>query len=316
VTSTMSSVAATSGPTAATTTVAAPSPKSSPFASPPNPAHPGQANSSGDARPFTVKGIPQGCHDSVKIATKIHLTDEIRRVQAEKATELNICHCDESYISRLLQIADFCARAIINHPRAVMMDAVHDIKRFDEPNKSNLRHKIIQSLIDGPYMTPLKNATDTVQDKTGATPDIANLPMKIKETIGNHATILNNMIEESGFFEDAFSIERIKNLFNFHIQPQVKLLIKILFQQEMDVPVDQNHFLLQPSTDSNAHDISVIKEDILLLKNERCERQVTEEKLIHAIADLKNDAIAVEFEREEKKIRVDAGDRDLWNKSN
>ena len=88
----------------------------------------------------------------------------------------------------------------------------------------------------------------------------------------------------------------------------MKLLIQILFQQEMDVPADQNQFLLQPSTDSNAHDISVIKEDILLLKNERCERQVTEEKLIHAIADLKNDAIAVEFEREEKKIRVDAGD--------
>ena len=47
-------------------------------------------------------------------------------------------------------------------------------------------------------MTPLKNATDTVQDKTGATPDIANLPNKIKETVGNHAMILNNMIEDSG----------------------------------------------------------------------------------------------------------------------
>jgi hypothetical protein len=128
----------------------------------------------------------------------------------EKGTKLNTLHSDESYISRLLKIADFCARAITNHPRAVMMDA-----------KSNLRQQIIESLIEDPYMTPLKNATDTVQDETGATPDIANLPNRILEAVGNHAMIMNNMIEDSCFFQDAFSIEKIENLFNFHIHHQV-----------------------------------------------------------------------------------------------
>ena len=42
-----------------------------------------------------------------------------------------------------------------------------------------------------------------------------------------------------------------------------------------------------------------MKEDILCLQKERAERQVTEDKLETAIAELKHDAISMDFDCEE-----------------
>ena len=53
-----------------------------------------------------------------------------------------------------------------------------------------------------------------------------------------------------------------------------------------------------------------MKEDIVCLKKEKAERQVAEDKLVSAISELKHDAISMDFNREEEKIRVDAGDKE------
>ena len=52
------------------------------------------------------------------------------------------------------------------------------------------------------------------------------------------------------------------------------------------------------------------------MKKERVERQVAEDKLVTAISELKHDAISMDFDREKKKIWVDAGDKEAWGRSN
>ena len=52
------------------------------------------------------------------------------------------------------------------------------------------------------------------------------------------------------------------------------------------------------------------------MKKERVERQVAEDKLVTAISELKHDAISMDFDCEEKKIRVDTGDKESWGRSN
>ena len=81
------------------------------------------------------------------------------------------------------------------------------------------------------------------------------------------------------------------------VQPQVKHIIKIAFLQVMHVAEVQDHYLLQPTTDSNAQNITEMKEDISLLKQDRAERKATEEKLINEIVKLKNETTSAEFER-------------------
>ena len=143
------------------------------------------------------------------------------------------------------------------------------------------------SLTDGPYMTPLRKITETVMDKTVVTLDISYLPKRIKEEMGHHILIILNQVSDSGFFEDAWSTERIKSLFSFHLQPQVKQIIKKLFQRVMKAEEDPNQYLLQPTPESNFHELDIMKEDILCLKKERAERQVAEEKLVTAISETK-----------------------------
>ena len=82
------------------------------------------------------------------------------------------------------------------------------------------------SLTEGPYLIPLRNVTETVMDKTGVTPDITNLPQKIKDEMGHNILTITNLITDSGFFEDAYSTEKIKSLFTYHLQPVVKKIIK------------------------------------------------------------------------------------------
>ena len=107
---------------------------------------------------------------------------DIQKIQYERTYELNQHHTDGSYIHRLLQTTDFCSRVVLNQVKEVMMDSVHDIKRFDEPALSQLRQKINMSISEGSYLTLLRNVTETVMDKTGVAPDITNLPQKIKDT--------------------------------------------------------------------------------------------------------------------------------------
>ena len=89
-------------------------------------------------------------------------------------------------------------------------------------------------------------------DKTGVTPDITNLPQKIKDKMGHNVIPITNLISELGFFEDAYSTEKIKSLFSFHIQPMVRMLIKNLFLRTMSMEEDQNQYLLQSTADSNS----------------------------------------------------------------
>ena len=137
-----------------------------------NSAPPNPESTRNDAKPFTVKGVPPGCHDSVKIIAKFSITEEIRKINEEKAAEIVETSNDECYLNRLLQTTDFCARAVAIHPRDVMIDAVHETKRFDEQRKCALKTKITSSLFDGTYINTIKNVIDTVQGKTGSSPDI------------------------------------------------------------------------------------------------------------------------------------------------
>ena len=114
------------------------------------------------------------------------LMGEIQKLQDERTSDHNQHHTDESYIHRLLQTTDFCSRVVLNQVKEVMMDSVHNIKRFEEPALSQLRQKINMSISEGSYLTPLRNVTETVMDKTGVTPDITNLPQKIKDEMGHN----------------------------------------------------------------------------------------------------------------------------------
>ena len=84
----------------------------------------------------------------VKITAKFSITEEIRKINEEKAAEIIEISNDECYLNRLLQTTDFCARAVAIHPRDVMIDAVHDAKRFDEQRKCILKTKIPSSLFN------------------------------------------------------------------------------------------------------------------------------------------------------------------------
>ena len=42
------------------------------------------------------------------------------------------------------------------------------------------------SITEGSYLTPLRNVTETVMNKTRATPDITNLPQKIMDKISHN----------------------------------------------------------------------------------------------------------------------------------
>ena len=76
---------------------------------------------------------------------------------------------------------------------------------------------------------------------------MADLPDKIRKAVGESSLLFLNVISDSGFFEDAFSVEMIKSLFTFHVQPQVKLIIKIGFLQAMHMELDQDHYLSMPN---------------------------------------------------------------------
>ena len=107
------------------------------------------------------------------------------------------------------------------------------------------------------------------------------------DEMGHNVIPITNLISESGFFEDAYSTEKIKSLFSFNLQPLVRMLIKNLFLRIMNMEEDHNQYLLQPTADSKSHEIGLMKEDILCMKKERAERQLMEEKLVTAISELK-----------------------------
>ena len=157
-------------------------------------------------------------------------------------------------------------------------------KGSSKPALGQLRQKIIISLTEGPYLTPHRNVM--------------------------------NLITDSGFFEDAYSTEKIKSLFTFHLQPKAKKTIKMLFQREMKVEEDPNHYLIQPTLNSNSNEINIMKEDILCLKKERAEQQVTEDKLVTAIAELKHDSISMDFDEKRVMEEVQPRKKDGDDKGN
>ena len=55
----------------------------------------------------------------------------------------------------------------------------------------------------------------------------------------------------------------------------------------MNAEEDPNHYLLQPTPESNFHELAKMKEDLLGLKKERVKRQLAEEKLVTAISETK-----------------------------
>ena len=119
------------------------------------------------------------------------------KLQDEGTSDLNTHHYQESYLHRLLQIVDYCAMFVLNQIKVTMMGAVHNAKRFEEPALNQLRQKIIHSLTEDPYMSPLANITKTVMDKTGETPDIMNLSQLIKEEMNHQVLIVLNTITDA-----------------------------------------------------------------------------------------------------------------------
>ena len=51
-------------------------------------------------------------------------------------------------------------------------------------------------------------------DKNGVTPDITNLPQKMKDEMGHNILTITNLIADSGFFEGTYSTEKIKSLYS------------------------------------------------------------------------------------------------------
>jgi hypothetical protein len=77
------------------------------------------------------------------------------------------------------------------------------------------------------------------------------------------------------------------------LEPQVKQIIKKLFQRVINSEEDPNHYLLQPTPESNVYKLALIKEHLLCLKKEKAEREVAKEKLVTAISVLKQDAVSI-----------------------
>ena len=69
----------------------------------------------------------------------------------------------------------------------------------------------------------------------------------------------------------------------------------------MGMEPEKGSYQLQPSPDANALEISIIKKDILSLKQEREERRAMEEKLVDTIAGLKQEATAAELKEKRKR---------------
>jgi hypothetical protein len=171
------------------------------------------------------------------------------------------------------------------------------------------------AICNGPYMSQLKNVMKTVTDQAGATPELDRMEDKIKHTMQENINLFTDAITASAYWSDVYTEDMVENLFSFHILPITRKLIKNLFLQTMGMEPEKGPYLLQPSPDANSLEISIIKKDILSLKQEREERRAMEEKLVDTIAGLKQEATAAEFEREERKIRMDPQDKDTWSKA-
>ena len=216
-------------------------------------------------------------------------------------------------IIRLLQTVDYCARVVLLPLKREMKEAAGDINFSNR--KEQTKDKLFRAIISGPYLGQLRAVMKSVTDKTGETPELECMDEKIRSTMEDNVLLINDMISNGSFWDEPFTEQMVEELFLFHLQPATKVIIKNLFLTTMGMEPDTSTYLLQPTTDSNANEISSIKRDILTLMQEREERKALEEKLVESIAELKQDSTAAEFEREEVKLRIDAQDRDKWAKA-
>ena len=266
-----------------------------------------------EARPFTVRGVPTACFNSVQIVSKSTLEAEIRDLARSRSENLATAEEEESYILRLLQTTEYCAKVVLLPLKREMQDAAGDIN-FNN-RREIIKDKLFRAICDGPYLSQLRGMMKTVTTKTGETPELQGMEDKIKAAMEDNVTLINDMISNGNFWEEPYTAQMVEELFHFHLLPATKGIIKNLFYSTLGMETDSCSYLLQPTTDSNAHEISSMKKDILTLMQEREERKALEEKLVESIAGLKQDATAADFEREEVKLRVDAQDRDKWGKA-
>ena len=268
---------------------------------------------SAEARPFSLKGVPPGCFNTIHSVSRVSIEQGIRDLAQDRSRALATLEEEESYINRLLQTVDFCSRVVLLPTKNIMKDATNDPHRLSK--NPALQSSVTNGLNNGPYIKQLKSAMKSVTDQAGETPVLEGMEVKIKETIQDNINLLNEAITNAAFWTVDYTEDEVETLFSFHILPITRKLIKNLFLKTMGLEQEKGSYELQPSPDANALEISNIKKDILSLKQEREERRAMEEKLVDTIAGLKQEATAAEFEREERKIRMDPQDKDRWSKA-
>merc|ERR1711940_226812 len=79
-----------------------------------------------EARPFTARGVPTACFNSVQTVSKSSLEADIRDLARSRSENLVTAEEEESYILRLLQTTDYCAKVVLLPLKREMKDAAGD----------------------------------------------------------------------------------------------------------------------------------------------------------------------------------------------
>ena len=261
------------------------------------------------ARPFTAKGVPKSCQQSIKLVARIALTETIERLRNEKTDEAELKLCEESYLYRLYQVLDNCANAVVKHTRDALQCALLEPNRFNELTMVSMKEKFLRSFTDGSYIHVLSQTMTIVENKAGKTTEISLLPNKIKDALTEHSGEFLMELEESNFFEETWAQEQVRNYCIFQIAPKAKRIIQEVFCKQFNAPVDTGHYYLQPTPDSNNHQIQELQKTVKILVKDRTNSKAAESQFIDEISSLKQDAAAADFERMERIIRIDANDK-------
>ena len=153
---------------------------------------PGRARTgSAEARPFSARGVPPGCFNSIQSVSRLSLEQGIRDLAQERSQALATLEEEESYIHRLLQTVDFCSRVILLPVKGIMKDATNDFNRLNKTGE--IYDRMTDAICHGPYMSQLKNVMKTVTEQAGATPELDRMEEKIKHTIQENS----NEIQEA-----------------------------------------------------------------------------------------------------------------------
>ena len=174
-------------------------------------------------KPLTVKFVPRGCHDSLKMVEERVVQETIKDNSkvAEDVTEER--NDEDMYIVTLLKGLDTITEIAVAPLEEILCDA-----RLD-PDKKTYLEKSENCYKNASLLSKLGAFMDVIQTKTGTTPDIESLPVKITKMLID----INPILAEKLIEDDAIEKEWVK-LTDLHvyirdgIKPMIKIAIKNL----------------------------------------------------------------------------------------